>query len=168
METDVVVVGGGVTGVAVLRDLALRGVRAVLVERFDGTGTSGRWHGLLQGPLRRPRPGVGRECIEENTTLRRIAPHRRGHRRPVRAPPRRRRGLRRQVRRRLQGLRHPDRGAVGGGAHRREPLLAPDVKVAFAVPDGGIGSWSHRASMAADAEARGCKVLVRHPIGDGA
>ena len=48
METDVVVVGGGVTGVAVLRDLALRGVRAVLVERFDlGTGTSGRW---------RPRP----------------------------------------------------------------------------------------------------------------
>src|SRR4029450_4605304 len=48
LETDVVVVGGGVTGVAVLRDLALRGVHAVLVERFDlGTGTSGRWHGLL-------------------------------------------------------------------------------------------------------------------------
>ena len=43
LETDVVVVGGGVTGVAVLRDLALRGVQAVLVERFDlGTGTSGR------------------------------------------------------------------------------------------------------------------------------
>ena len=53
METDVVVVGGGVTGVAVLRDLALRGVHAVLVERFDlGTGTSGRWHGLLHSGAR--------------------------------------------------------------------------------------------------------------------
>ncbi len=42
LETQVVVVGGGVTGVAVLRDLALRGIDAVLVERSDlGTGTSG-------------------------------------------------------------------------------------------------------------------------------
>ena len=38
LETDVVVVGGGVTGVAVLRDLALRGVHAVLVARFDLQG----------------------------------------------------------------------------------------------------------------------------------
>jgi glycerol-3-phosphate dehydrogenase len=78
METDVVVVGGGVTGAAVLRDLALRGVDAVLVERFDlGTGTSGRWHGLLHSGARyavRDQESA-RECIEENTTLRRIAPH---------------------------------------------------------------------------------------------
>ena len=78
LETDVVVVGGGVTGVAVLRDLALRGVHAILVERFDlGTGTSGRWHGLLHSGARyavRDQESA-RECIEENTTLRRIAPH---------------------------------------------------------------------------------------------
>ncbi|HEX8928219.1 MAG TPA: FAD-dependent oxidoreductase, partial [Actinomycetota bacterium] len=48
IDTQVVVIGGGVTGVAVLRDLARRGIRSVLVERSDlGTGTSGRWHGLL-------------------------------------------------------------------------------------------------------------------------
>ena len=45
-ETDVVVIGGGATGTAVLWDLALRGIEAVLVDRSDlGTGTSGRWHG---------------------------------------------------------------------------------------------------------------------------
>src|SRR4029450_8631470 len=37
-------------------------------------------------------------------------------------------------------------------------------RLAFAVPDGGIDSWSLLRSMAADAEARGCKVLVRHPL----
>ncbi len=78
IETEVVVVGGGVTGMAVLRDLALRGVRAVLVERLDlGTGTSGRWHGLLHSGGRyavRDQESA-RECIQENTILRRIAPH---------------------------------------------------------------------------------------------
>ncbi|MCI0689504.1 MAG: FAD-dependent oxidoreductase, partial [Sporichthyaceae bacterium] len=78
LDTRVVVVGGGVTGVAVLRDLARRGIEAVLVERSDlGTGTSGRWHGLLHSGGRyavRDQESA-RECIEENTVLRHIAPH---------------------------------------------------------------------------------------------
>jgi glycerol-3-phosphate dehydrogenase len=168
METDVVVVGGGVTGVAVLRDLALRGVRAVLVERFDlGTGTSGRWHGLLHSGARyavRDQESA-RECIEENTTLRRIAPH------TVEDIG----GLfvllpgddEAYADKFVDGCKAsgiPTEELSAAAAHRREPLLAPDVKVAFAVPDGGIDSWSLLRSMAADAEARGCKVLVRHPI----
>ena len=45
---DVLVVGGGATGAGVLRDLARRGLRTLLVERGDyGTGTTGRYHGLL-------------------------------------------------------------------------------------------------------------------------
>jgi glycerol-3-phosphate dehydrogenase len=78
VETQVVVVGGGATGTAVLRDLALRGIDAVLVERADlGTGTSGRWHGLLHsgGRYAVKDPVSATECIEENMTLRRIAPH---------------------------------------------------------------------------------------------
>jgi glycerol-3-phosphate dehydrogenase len=168
METDVVVVGGGVTGVAVLRDLALRGVHAVLVERFDlGTGTSGRWHGLLHSGARyavRDQESA-RECIEENTTLRRIAPH-----------------TIEDVGGLFVLLPSDDEAYAGqfvegcrasgisteelsqAAAHRREPLLAPDLKLAFAVPDGGIDSWSLLRSMAADAEARGCRVLVRHPL----
>jgi glycerol-3-phosphate dehydrogenase len=168
LETDVVVVGGGVTGVAVLRDLALRGVHAILVERFDlGTGTSGRWHGLLHSGARyavRDQESA-RECIEENTTLRRIAPH------TIEdigglfvLLPGDDEAYAGQF---VEGCRAsgiPTEELSAAAAHRREPLLAPDVKLAFAVPDGGIDSWSLLRSMAADAEARGCRVLVRHPM----
>jgi glycerol-3-phosphate dehydrogenase len=38
---DVLVVGGGATGAGVLRDLARRGLRTLLIERGDyGTGTT--------------------------------------------------------------------------------------------------------------------------------
>jgi len=48
LSADVVVVGGGSTGVGVLRDCAMRGYRAILVDRADlAQGTSGRFHGLL-------------------------------------------------------------------------------------------------------------------------
>jgi glycerol-3-phosphate dehydrogenase len=167
-ETDVVVVGGGVTGVAVLRDLALRGVNAVLVERFDlGTGTSGRWHGLLHSGARyavRDQESA-RECIEENTVLRRIAPH------TIEDIG----GLfvllpgddEAYAGRFVEGCQAsgiPTEELPAAETRRREPLLAPDVKLAFAVPDGGIDSWALLRSMAADAEARGCRVLVRHPM----
>ncbi|MFL6298590.1 MAG: anaerobic glycerol-3-phosphate dehydrogenase subunit GlpA [Actinomycetes bacterium] len=168
LETDVVVVGGGVTGVAVLRDLALRGVHAILVERFDlGTGTSGRWHGLLHSGARyavRDQESA-RECIEENTTLRRIAPH------TIEdigglfvLLPGDDEAYAEQF---VEGCRAsgiPTEELSAAASHRREPLLAPDVRLAFAVPDGGIDSWGLLRSMAADAEARGCQVLVRHPI----
>ncbi len=52
-EVDVVVIGGGATRAGVLRDLAMRGLRATLVERGDFTsGTSGRFHGLLHSGAR--------------------------------------------------------------------------------------------------------------------
>jgi glycerol-3-phosphate dehydrogenase len=168
VDTDVVVVGGGVTGVAVLRDLALRGVDAILVERLDlGTGTSGRWHGLLHSGARyavRDQESA-RECIEENTILRRIAPH-----------------TIEDIGGLFVLLPGDDEAYAGkfvegcaasgipteelsaAEARRREPLLAPDVKLAYAVPDGGIDSWALLRSMAADAEARGSRVLVRHPV----
>lgn len=48
IETQVIVIGGGVTGAGVLRDLAVRGIKAILVEQRDlGHGTSSRNHGLL-------------------------------------------------------------------------------------------------------------------------
>ncbi len=76
-DFDVVVVGGGATGAGVLRDLAMRGVRALLVERGDfGSGTSGRYHGLLHSGARYvvSDPGSARDCARENAVLRRIAP----------------------------------------------------------------------------------------------
>ncbi len=76
-EVDVVVIGGGATGAGVLRDLAMRGIRTLLVERGDFTsGTSGRYHGLLHSGARyvESDPISARHCIEENAVLRRIAP----------------------------------------------------------------------------------------------
>ena len=76
-DVDVVVVGGGATGAGVLRDLAMRGLRALLVERGDfASGTSGRYHGLLHSGARyvESDPISARHCMEENAVLRRIAP----------------------------------------------------------------------------------------------
>ena len=33
METDVIVIGGGATGARTIRDLALRGVKTILIEK---------------------------------------------------------------------------------------------------------------------------------------
>lgn len=76
LKTEVVIIGGGATGAGILRDLCLRGVKAILVERGDlGCGTSSRFHGLLHSGARyavKDR-NAAVECIEENQILRKIA-----------------------------------------------------------------------------------------------
>jgi len=50
---DVVVVGGGVTGAGVARDLSLRGLSVLLLEKGDwGAGTSGASSWMIHGGLR--------------------------------------------------------------------------------------------------------------------
>jgi len=76
LKTEVIVIGGGATGAGVLRDLALRGIEAVLLEKNELTsGTSGRNHGLLHsgGRYAVNDPDSGRECISENLILKKIA-----------------------------------------------------------------------------------------------
>ena len=76
IECDVLVIGGGATGLGVVRDVAMRGFRTVLVERVDlGQGTTGRFHGLLHsgGRYVTSDPRSATECAEENATLKRIA-----------------------------------------------------------------------------------------------
>ena len=74
--TGVVVIGGGSTGAGALRDLSLRGIDAVLVEKGDlASGTTGRSHGLLHSGGRYcvNDPAAAIECVEEGRILRRIA-----------------------------------------------------------------------------------------------
>ena len=74
---DVLIVGGGATGAGLLRDLARRGLRCLLVDKGDlASGTSGRYHGLLHsgGRYVATDPLTARECMAENAVLRRIAP----------------------------------------------------------------------------------------------
>jgi glycerol-3-phosphate dehydrogenase len=77
-QTEVLIIGGGATGVGIARDLALRGIPSVLIDRGDfASGASGRNHGLLHSGARYAvsDPEAARECISENKILRHIAPH---------------------------------------------------------------------------------------------
>lgn len=77
IKVQVVVIGGGATGTGILRDLALRGIDALLVEQNDlATGTSGRFHGLLHSGARYVVKDLNsaKECIQENMILKEIAP----------------------------------------------------------------------------------------------
>ena len=78
MKSDVIVIGGGTTGIFTCLDLALRGFNVVLVERGGlGSGTSGKFHGLLHSGARYVvnDPVAAAECAKENEILSRIAPH---------------------------------------------------------------------------------------------
>ena len=74
-QARVVVIGGGATGTGIFRDLSMRGIAAVLVEKADlASGTSSRFHGLLHSGARYAvnDPEAACECIRENTILRHI------------------------------------------------------------------------------------------------
>src|SRR3954451_14819656 len=77
IQTQVLVIGGGATGVGTAWDAALRGYDVVLVERSDlGEGTSGRFHGLLHSGGRYVVKDLlaAKECVDENALLRRLMP----------------------------------------------------------------------------------------------
>ncbi|MDU0349109.1 anaerobic glycerol-3-phosphate dehydrogenase subunit GlpA [Actinomyces sp. MRS3W] len=170
MTADVVVVGGGATGVGVARDAAMRGMRVVLLERADlAQGTSGRFHGLLHSGGRYvvSDPGSARECAEENGIIARI------HADAVE----------------LTGgmfvvgpeddLEFSDRFLVGAReagvaceelslseALRQEPRLNPGIKRAFAVGDGAIDGWQMVWGAARSAREYGATILTYHEVTD--
>lgn len=75
---DVIIIGGGVTGLAVAHDLALRGLKPVVFERNDLlSGTSGKYHGLLHSGARYAvnDPEAAYECAVENKIIKKIAGH---------------------------------------------------------------------------------------------
>ena len=78
LDTEVLIIGGGVTGTGLARDLALRGVQVLVVEQRDiNAGASGRNHGLLHSGGRYvfTDPAAAKECHQENEILKRVAPH---------------------------------------------------------------------------------------------
>lgn len=76
---DVIVVGGGATGVGIAMDASSRGLDALLLERFDfGKGTSSRSTKLVHGGVRYLKQGnitLVRDALRERTLLRQNAPH---------------------------------------------------------------------------------------------
>ncbi len=75
-EYDVVVIGGGATGVAVARDCAMRGLKTLLLEKEDfAYGTTGRCSGLLHGGPRylMSEPEIVEASCRESGVVQRIA-----------------------------------------------------------------------------------------------
>jgi glycerol-3-phosphate dehydrogenase len=78
LRTRVLVVGGGINGTGIARDLALRGVPVVLAERRElGSGTSWASSGMIHGGLRylQKDPAVTEHSCVDSGAIQRIAPH---------------------------------------------------------------------------------------------
>jgi glycerol-3-phosphate dehydrogenase len=78
-QFDVLVVGGGITGVGVALDAATRGLRTALIERDDlASGTSSKSSKLVHGGIRylqQREVGLVYEALAERQILRHTAPH---------------------------------------------------------------------------------------------
>ncbi len=75
---DVAIIGGGVNGTGVARDLSLRGLKVVLFERNDlAFGASGNSSGMIHGGVRylSTNPKVTRESCQDSGFIQQIAPH---------------------------------------------------------------------------------------------
>lgn len=78
METDVLIIGGGVTGTGIARDLSLRGMNCILIDKSDlNAGASGGNHGLLHSGARYvcSDPEAAIECRNEIDILKKNAGH---------------------------------------------------------------------------------------------
>ncbi|GAB3145284.1 glycerol-3-phosphate dehydrogenase/oxidase [Microbacterium neimengense] len=78
-DLDVLIVGGGINGIATLRDLSLQGVKAALVERGDFvSGASSASSHMVHGGVRYLENGEFRlvkEAVTERNALLKTAPH---------------------------------------------------------------------------------------------
>jgi glycerol-3-phosphate dehydrogenase len=162
-KTQVLIIGAGVTGIGLARDLALRGVSCLLVEKKDfNAGASGGNHGLLHSGARYvlSDPASARECREENELLQRLAP---------------------QCIEPCGGLfvavegddenfiarfpllcekaGIPTRSLDPKEARELEPVLSEKVIAAYAVEDGSIDPFRLSLDNLAQAEEKGCRFL---------
>lgn len=78
-HAQVLIIGGGINGIATFRDLALQGVDVVLVERNDYcSGVSASSSHMIHGGIRYLENGefrLVRESVQERNRLLRLAPH---------------------------------------------------------------------------------------------
>jgi len=167
-EVDVLVIGGGATGMGIAWDACLRGLSVALVEARDlGQGTSGRYHGLLHSGGRYviSDPVSAADCAAENKILRRIAPGTIEDTEGffVSAP-----GDPEDFPDRwLEACRKTGvwaREISLGEALRREPALSPRIQRAFQVLDGALDSFDLLHTLKAAILREGGQVYLRHSV----
>lgn len=169
-EYDVVIIGAGATGAGTARDCALRGLKVLLVERFDFTaGATGRNHGLLHSGARYAVTDgeSASECISENMILRRIASH---CVEPtsglfVSLPED---GLEYQA----KFIESCNKAGIEAKAIdpaealRMEPAVNPEIIGAVTVPDGAVDPFRLTTANVLDARKHGAEVLTYHEVSD--
>jgi len=178
LDTEVLIIGGGVTGAGIMRDLALRGVHSVLIDKVDlCAGASGGNHGLLHSGARYVSTDLEAaiECRQENELLKRLAPG------CIEATG----GLFVAVEGDdpAFGARFPDLCAQAGircdeltvaDARRQEPHLSERLTRAFRVPDATVDPFHlalanvDHARIVIGSVYRSHTELVRFEIADGA
>jgi glycerol-3-phosphate dehydrogenase len=170
IETDVLVIGGGATGTGCARDLAMRGIRCILVEKGDLThGTTGRYHGLLHsgGRYVTKDPQSATECAHENTILRRIMPHciedTSGFfvTTPWDDP-----NYADIFFANCQKTQVPVQEISVAEMLRREPALNPQISRVFEVPDGAADAFLATHSTALSAREYGAEIRTYHSVVD--
>lgn len=170
LDVDVLVVGGGATGLGTAWDLALRGVDVAVAEMGDvATGTSGRYHGLLHTGARYAVSDgdSAQECWDEHRIIRKIAPDALDDTGGlfVRTPGDDADFVGQWVDA-CAAIGIPTEELDPAEARRREPALSSDLTEAFAVPDAACDSLTLGAMLAASIEARGGRVLRYHKAAD--
>ncbi len=168
LQTEVLVVGGGATGVGLVRDLSLRNIPCLLIERGDFcSGASGRNHGLFHsgGRYAVSDPEAARECIGENRILRNIAPHCIEETEGLFVSlPEDGLDFRDRFIQACQQVAIPTRLLSRDEALSLEPGLHPDLLSAVQVPDGAIDPFELVLSNAKDAEALGTRFLLHTEV----
>ena len=167
-STQLLVIGGGATGLGVAWDACLRGLKVVLVEQGDlAQGTSGRYHGLLHSGGRYviSDPPSARDCATENILLRRLAPHTiedtgglflAAPTDPPEFPERWYRAC--------FELGVPAQEIGTAAALEREPVLNPRLARAFLVRDASLDSFDLLHSLAEGIRHAGGQVWLRHRV----
>lgn len=164
-HADVIVIGGGATGVGLLWDLTLRGFDVILLEQAGlASGTSGAFHGLLHsgGRYAGSDPETAAECLAENRTLRRVAGSFVRDTGGVFA--RLEEDSAEWEKRWLQGCRRAGIRAVPvprGKLLAGEPNLAPDVVAAYRVPDAAIDGFGLLWSLLWSSAGAGARIYFR-------
>jgi glycerol-3-phosphate dehydrogenase len=168
IQTEVLIVGGGATGVGIARDLSLRGIPSVLIEKGDLTsGASGRNHGLLHsgGRYAVSDPGAARECISENRILRRIAFHCIEETGGLFISlPEDSLDFRDRFLRACEETGIPTTLLPREEALELEPELNPNLLSAVKVPDGAINPFELVLENARDAQKHGAKLILHTEV----
>lgn len=163
MIRKIAIIGGGIAGLSVARDLSLRGFDVVVIDKQKiGNGTTTQCAGMLHSGARYATKDLktARLCLQENKIIRKIIPNAVGKRnaffvRYKDDDPEYEREF-------VDGCKQigiPIKRIPGSKARQFEPRLGLNISHVFETPDVVIDTFSVLFSYSDDLKKRGVKIL---------